>query len=151
MSGGGVMQGSVDLSSNLDAYVALVVALADPGAEREARLRSAGLDEPSWEAIDAAWQARLSEAMGAEQDDVPPLVLAYAQAFTLAQSARGGPPLSFERFVEATRAVRGAADVMQELRKLGLTFEQFLVAQRYWLGAMTTDAGLSARFVAALA
>jgi hypothetical protein len=145
------VQGSTDRRSNLDAYVALVVALAEAGAEREARLRSAGLDDATWEAIDAEWQARLSAAMSAEHEGVPPLIAAYAQAFALAQAARGGPPLAFERFLEATRAMRSSADVMQALQRLGLTFEQFLVAQRYWLSIMASDAGLSARFVEALA
>jgi hypothetical protein len=144
------VQGSTDRRSNLDAYVALVVALAEAGADREALLRSANLDEPTWGAIEADWQARLSEAMSAEHESVPPLVAAYAQAFALAQAARGGPPLEFERFLEATRVMRASADVMQELHRLGLTFEQFLIAQRYWLSTLATDAGLSARFVEAL-
>jgi hypothetical protein len=147
------VQGSTKLASDLDAYMALVAALAAPGADPEALFGLAGLDETQWEAIEAGWQARLSEAMASDDEGVPPLVSAYAEAFTRAQGvqgALGGPPLSFERFVEATRALQASADVTQELRRLGLGLEQFLAAQRHWVKAIAADPALSARFVEAL-
>jgi hypothetical protein len=67
-----------DLSNDLEAYAALAVALADPRGDRAALLAAHGLDEEAWEAIDDAWQARVSEA-GAEGDlaeGVPPFIAA---------------------------------------------------------------------------
>jgi hypothetical protein len=124
------------------------VALADPRGDRAALLAAHGLDEEAWEAIDDAWQARLSEA-GAEGDlaqGVPPLIAAYAEAFARAQRARAQHEVSFERFVEAARAMARGTDMATVLERLGLTLEDLLRAQQRWTAAMLADDALAERF-----
>jgi hypothetical protein len=137
---------------NLDAYARIAVALARAGAKRDAVLAAHGLDEGRWQEIDDAWQARLSEAMGAVGDDegVPPLLAEYSAAMERAQ-ADDSQVVPFERFVEATRAVRkGGGDVVKALERLGLSPDAYMRANRHWTQQMTRDEGLAERFRRAL-
>ena len=136
----------VDLSSDIEVYAALSAALADPAADRAALLAAHGLDEDTWDALDDAWQARLSAAEEGEGEGVPPLVAAHAEAFARAQRARAGAPLSFERFVEIARAMQRGSELATLLGRLGVSLDDFLTAQRTWTEAMIGDEGLAERF-----
>ncbi|WP_437593396.1 hypothetical protein [Sorangium sp. So ce1000] len=137
---------------DVEGYATLSARLADPSADRAALLAAHGLDEDSWEALDDAWQARLSEAD--EDDDeevgVPPLVAAFAETFARVQRARSKGELSFERFLEAARAMKRGTDMATVLSRLDLTLEDYLSAQQRWTAAMLEDEALMARFQRAM-
>lgn len=144
-----------DLSEDLEAYAELAAALADPTVDRDAVLAARGLDEESWAAIDEAWQARIEDDDEDEDDDeaiqgVPPLVAAWAEAFARAQRARAlrdpHEPVTFERFIEAMKAIRRGADMAGLLQRLGLTLEQLLLAEQRFTRAMLEDESLAERF-----
>ncbi len=136
---------------NLDAYARLTVALGRAGAARHSVLAAHGLDEARWEAIDDAWQARLSEAMDqiTEDQPVPPFLEQFSRAMDRAQSD-DTQVLSFERYVEGTLALRAGGDVSRALERLGLTMDEYLHAHRYWMRRMASDDELAARFQRAL-
>jgi hypothetical protein len=137
------------LEDDLEAYASLAAELSDPRVDRAAALAARGLDEDRWDAIDDAWQARLSEAdaAGAEEDDgVPALVVAHAEAFARAQRARVQDVLPFERFVEAARAFTRGEDLAAALKRLELTLDAYLRAQAHWTAEMIADDALAERF-----
>jgi hypothetical protein len=141
------MVASHDAEINLDAYARLTVVLARAGAGRDAALAAHGLDEARWQAIDDAWQARLSEALEDIGDDatVPPLVDAYSRAMERAQSAES-EIMTFERFLQATRAARAGGELAKSLERLGVTIDDYLRANRHYTLAMTEDDALAERF-----
>lgn len=130
------------------AYAALGAALADPACDRAAELRAHGLDEDTWAEADRAWQARLSRAMDAEPDGVPPLIAAYALAFERARAAQVGARevVSIERFADAIREIQRRGDPQAALSHLGLTLEQFIRANEHWTRRMLEDAALFERY-----
>ncbi len=136
---------------NLDAYARLTVAVARAGAKREAVLQAHGLDETRWQAIDDAWQMRLSEAMDQVTDEqpVPPFLEQFSHAMDRAQSEES-ETMTLDRFVAATRVVRAGGDVGRALERLGLTMEDYLRANRYFMQKMAKDDDLAARFQRAL-
>lgn len=141
-----------DPSQDVEVYATLSARLADPGADRAALLAEHGLDEASWEALDDAWQARIEEA---DEDDgeevgVPPLVAAFAETFARVQRSRAKSELSFERFLEAARAMKRGTDMATVLSRLDLTLEDYLSAQQRWTAAMLEDDELMARFQRAM-
>jgi hypothetical protein len=139
---------------DLDAWVELSVELSDPAVDRTAALRARGLDEDAWEALDDAWQQRLSDADahldagGGDPDGaVPPLVAVHAEAFARAQAARTqGPPLDFAAFVELTRAIERRPDIAAILRRFQVTLQQLLHSQAHWTKRMLEDPELARRF-----
>ncbi|WP_437282031.1 hypothetical protein WME90_16160 [Sorangium sp. So ce375] len=137
---------------DVEAYATLAAQLADPSADRAALLAEHGLDEAGWEALDDAWQARLSEADDEDGEDVgvPPLVVAFAEAFARAQRARAKSELSFERFLEAARELKRGTDMATVLSRLDLTLEDYLGAQQRWTAAMLEDEALMAQFQRAM-
>ncbi|WP_437553003.1 hypothetical protein WME95_17420 [Sorangium sp. So ce327] len=137
---------------DVEAYATLAAQLADPSADRAALLAAHGLDEAGWEALDDAWQARLSEADDddGEEVGVPPLVVAYAETFARVQRARAKSELSFERFLEAARGLKRGTDMATVLSRLDLTLEDYLSAQQRWTAAMLEDEALMARFQRAM-
>jgi hypothetical protein len=135
-----------DLRNDLEAYATLAAELADPRVDRRAVLAARGLDEDAWEALDDAWQARLEAADAADDDGVPPLIAAHAEAFARAQRARVGEILPFERFVAAARELRRGGDLASTLRRLELTLDTYLAAQGHWTARLLEDEELSARF-----
>jgi hypothetical protein len=141
-----------DLRTDLHAYVALAAELSDARVDRGAALAARGMDEDDWEAIDDAWQTRLSEAEaeGAAGSDIPPLVAAHAEAFSRAQLSRTREVLPFERFVIAARELGRGGDLASTLRRLDLTLDTYLAAQAHWTARMLEDEELSARFERAL-
>jgi hypothetical protein len=141
-----------DLAGDLDAYAAFALALADPNGDRGALLAARGLTEEAWEAIDDAWQARLSgaEADAANASGVPAFAAAFAEAFARAQRARARTEVSFDRFVEATRAMQRGTEMATVLKRLDLTLDDFLAEQARWTAAMLIDDALAERFRRAL-
>jgi hypothetical protein len=155
-----------DLAVDLAVYAALAAELADATADRAAALARHGLDEDGWEAIDDAWQARLSACADDDDGDgVPALVLAHAEAFGRAHRARAGEGLgvtlgaggvvvggvlSFERFLELARAMKRGTDLAMLLRRMGVRLEDYLAAQAHWTARMLEDEALAERFRQAL-
>ncbi len=135
-----------DLTRDLEAYAALQAELADPRVDRAAALAAHGLDEPRWDALDDAWQQRLSEAEDPEDAGIPPLVMAHAEAFTRAQRARVQGVLPFERFLEAARELRRGTDLAGTMKRLDLSLDSYLHAQAHWTAAMFEDDALAERF-----
>ncbi|HEY2512404.1 MAG TPA: hypothetical protein VGI39_16165 [Polyangiaceae bacterium] len=136
---------------NLDAYARLYVALSRAGARREEVLTAHGLDEARWQTIDDGWQARLSDALdqGTDEVPIPPFLAEFSRAMDRAQSD-DSQPISFEKFVEATRIVRRGGDLTKTLLTLGLTTEEYVRGNRFWMQRMAKDDELSARFQGAL-
>ena len=142
------------LTTDVRAYAALSVRLAEPDADRAAILAEHGLDEDGWDAIDDAWQERLSEAVDAmgDEETVPFLVKEHAEAFAAAQAARtrAGDPMPMERFVEVTLDIQRGQDVQHVLQRNGTTLHDYLRAQQHWLKKMMEDADLARRFEQAM-
>jgi hypothetical protein len=132
---------------NLDAYARLAVALARAGPDRATVLEAHGLDEGRWQAIDDLWQARLSDAMDQITDaaPVPPFIEQFSRAMDRAQSD-DSQVIAFERYAEATRAVRRGGEVAKSHARLGLTTDEYLRANRYWVQRMAEDDELAAAF-----
>lgn len=139
------------LTEDIEAYAALVAALADPSADRATTLDAHGLDEERWEALDNAWQARISADEEACGDKVPPLLAAYSDALARAQRARQkGAILSFEKFIELVRALRYGGDVTATLQRFGVTFQVLMASQQHWLEEMKKDDVLATRWQRAM-
>jgi hypothetical protein len=136
---------------NLDAYARLTVALARAGAKRADILAAHHLNESRWQSIDDLWQARLSDAMEAGTDEVPipPFLEQYSRAMDRAQSD-DSLVIPLERFADATRAVRRGGDIAQTLERLGLTYDDYLRANHYWMQRMAQDEDLAETFRRAL-
>lgn len=136
---------------NLDAYARLTVALGRAGENRQSVLAAHGLDEARWQAIDDAWQGRLSATLEdiTDEQPVPAFLEQYSKAMDRAQSD-DTQVISFERFVEATRAVRRGGEIARALERLGLTTDEYLHANRHWMQRMTKDEDLADRFQRAL-
>ena len=133
---------------DVEAYAALVVALSDETADRDAVLRAHGLDEAGWEALDAQWQEVLSSAMDVdvETDGVPRILSRYSDAFVRAQHARESAVLSIDHWALATRRISRSGDVAKTLADLGLTLPQFLEANLHWTKRMLEEPALADRF-----
>ena len=133
------------------AYAAIAVALAE-ASSREEVLAAAGLDEDSWEAVEDRWQERLSRAIDEQDTDsgacaVPPLMVEYDAAITEARArSNGAPPMSLERFAEATRQLRRGADPAAAVRQLGVSFGAYLRASAHWTARMAREPDLAERF-----
>lgn len=139
-----------DLLHDLEAYATLSAELLDPDVDRTAALAAHGLDEDGWEAIDEAWEKRLSEAGDDETDGVPPLIAAHAEAFARAQRARSKAVIPFARFLEAARELARGKDLSTALKRLDLTLETYLAAQAHWTARMLEDDALAKEFERAL-
>ena len=133
-------------ADDLETYVALAVALADPREDRARVLSAHGLDEERWEAIDEAWQARLGEAEADDPDAIPPFVAAFSEAFSRASIARAQKEISFERVLDAVREMRRGVDMATALDRLELGLDDFLRAQARWTAAMLEDDELAEHF-----
>lgn len=118
-------------------------------AGREARtevLARHGLDEASWETIDAQWQERLSEALDADDEDgVPALVAAYAAVYEQAQRELTSI-MSLEQFAELTRLLQASGDVHASLAKVGVELGDYVRASAHWSGRMAEDPAIEQRF-----
>jgi len=136
----------------IEEYAEISAALAEPDVDREAVLAARGLDEAAFAEIDRACQDALSRAMEADDDGVPPLLAAYAEAFGRARArlAADAGVISIERFGDATREISRRGDPVPTLGRLGISLADFLRANEHWTRRMLEDPALLARFRARL-
>jgi hypothetical protein len=130
---------------DVGAYARLSAQLAAAGSERDALLASHGLDEDGWDAIEQVWLERFSQAedVHGQGDGVPQLLAAYAEAFTAAQTELAGVVLTFERYVEITRAMSRGRDMAQLLDRFGIDLATYLHSHRHWTVKMASDRDLA--------
>lgn len=141
-----VTQGAAEGGADVDVrvFARICVALADGISSRAEALAAHRLDEEAWDAIEDAWQERLSRAMEEHDGEgVPPLIAAYGAA--LDEARAGGDVLTFERFAEATRQLQ-TGDPTRALAVAGVSLPSYLRANGYWTGRMATDPVLAERF-----
>ncbi|MDC3956959.1 hypothetical protein KEG38_24070 [Polyangium jinanense] len=134
---------------DLETYAAVMAELAAAGEARAEVLARRGLDEESWEGIDAHWQERLTEALAEEGEGVPALLAAYTAAYQAAQSALA-PPISLERFARITRLLQATGDLQAALAKVGATLADYVRSNEHWSRRMTEDPAEERRFREAL-
>lgn len=136
----------------IEDYAELCAELADPACDRGALLAAHGLDEASFAEIDRACQDALSRAMEGDDDGVPKLLAAYAEAFARARArlAKDAGLITIERFGDATREISRRGDPMPTLSRLGISLPDFLRANEHWTRRMLEDPALLARFRARL-
>lgn len=137
------------LDEDVEAYACLAVQLATAEAgQRDAMLQQHELDEAGYDALESRWLEKISRAEEAEEGDgVPPLLLAYANAFARAQRATSGDGVvPFERYVMITRGLSRGRDVAQVLDKQNLSLGQYLRAHQHWTTQLAGDPALALRF-----
>ncbi|APR75209.1 Hypothetical protein A7982_00555 [Minicystis rosea] len=129
-------------------YATLSATLAEPSCDRAAVLTTHGLDETSYAALDRHFQDRMSRAMDEEHDGVPPIIVAYAEAFERARAAlrREHDIISIERYADATREIQRRGDPLPALARVGISLEQFIRANEHWTRRMLEDPALLTRF-----
>jgi hypothetical protein len=149
MPGAGREYDDAGMDLDLPTYAAVAAELDSAGEERAQVLARHGLDEEQWEAIDGAWQQRLSDALDTDDDGVPELVAAYAAAYEQAQRAIA-PVMALEQFAELTRLLQASGDVRASLAKLGLQLGDYVRASAHWTGRMAAEPELERRFQLAL-
>jgi hypothetical protein len=132
----------VDLT--IEAYAAVMAELADAGEARAEALARRGLDDARWEAIDAHWQQRLSEALE-QEDGVADVITAYAAAYEAAQRALA-PPISLEQFALVTRFLQASGDIRASLSKVGVTLADYVRGSEHWSRQLAQDPDLERRF-----
>jgi len=153
-------------AEDLDAYAEILVALARTGtragggadggvgASRAEILARYGLDDATWEALDDAWQARLSADTDAELPEneesasVPPLIAAFDAAMTRAQKRLepAEAPVPLARFAEAMRELQRGVEITQALARARITMAEFMAANQYWTPRIVEDAEAAAEF-----
>jgi hypothetical protein len=133
---------------DIEAYAMLVVELAEGARPRDVILQAQNLDEAAWEALDAHWQAELSGAMATEEDGIPPLAAAYADAFRRARAAfrTDSEVLSIERYAHAMREIQQRGDPTAALAHAGIPLAAFLKASEHWMQRMASDPAILERF-----
>ena len=139
---------------DLERWVDLSTALAH-AEDRAALLSAHGLDEDSWAAIDAVFDAQISAAIHedtAEDALAPPWLerLGKAQAAAQARNAAAAP-LSFEAFVQVTRAIVASGDPVRIFEETKVTPMIFAQANMHWAKVMSTNPALAERFAAEIA
>ncbi|MEZ4446733.1 MAG: hypothetical protein R3B72_47080 [Polyangiaceae bacterium] len=137
-----------DLDADVKAYAALAAALAH-AADRGAVLDEHGLDEDGWEALEERWSERLAadeESFG-DRDGVPPLLVAYAEAFAEAsRRADASSLLGFEAYVAITRELARGREVDRVLKAHQVPLYLYLESHHHWTLRLATDTELAARF-----
>jgi len=133
---------------DIEAYAALQMRLI--GVEGEARaalLAAHGLTEESFDALDERAQDALSRALDASEAGVPPLVARYDAALKKAHEGLE-PPLSLDRFAEATLVMRAGGDPTKALARIGITFTDYFRSSQVWASRLSKDDELAQRFAA---
>jgi hypothetical protein len=123
--------------------------LAAAGEAREAVLARHGLDEERWDAIDTAWQARLSEALADEGDGVPAILSDFAAAYEAAQRALA-PPITLEQFARVTRLLAASGDLPAALAGADVSLGAYLRGSEHWSRRLAEEPETERRFEAAL-
>lgn len=139
---------------DLERWVDVATMLAQ-AEDRSAVLSAHGLDEESWAAVDAAFDAQISAAIHedtGEDELAPPLLerLGKAQAAAQARNATAAP-LSFEAFVQVTRAIVASGDPVRIFEETRITPMTFAQANMHWAKVMSTNPALAERFAAEIA
>lgn len=136
---------------DLERYAEIAAALA-AAENRDDTLARYGLTEETWETVDNAFQAQLSEAVAAhEADGMPDLVVRFSEAFNKAKERLStGEVMSFDKFVEVTRAVHRGTDIPRALANHGVTFAAYTRANQHWMQRVARDPALAARLRTAL-
>lgn len=134
---------------DLEAYATVMAELAAAGDARAEVLARRGLDEDRWDALDAEWQARLSEALDEDGDGVPALLAAYAAAYEAAQRALASP-LPLEQFARVTRLLQATGDMQAALAREGVTLSDYVRSSEHWSRRMAEDPAEERRFQDAL-
>ena len=130
---------------DIQAYAALVAALARAGDSRAEVLGRHGLDEASWDTIDSEWQTRLSEAWSEDGDGVPDLIARFSAAYAAAQRAMC-EPMPLEQFAEVTRLLQASGDLRASLAKVGAELADYVRAAEHWPKRMAEDPALERQF-----
>lgn len=135
----------------MEAYARIMAELCAAGPARAEVLARNGLDEDAWNAIDARWQARLSEALDDDDEGggVPQILSDYAAAYEAAQRSLG-PPISIEQFAHATRLLQASGDLQASLAKASLTLADYVRGSEHWSRRIAEDPELERRFHEAL-
>lgn len=135
---------------DIEAYAVLQLRLA--AEDREAVLREHGLSEEAFDALDARAQAALSAALDDPSLDVegpgvtlPPIVARYDAALRKASEGLE-PPLTLERFAEATVLLRSATDPIKALAARGMGFPEYQRSSAIWAARLSKDDVLARRF-----
>lgn len=134
---------------DVGAYAQLMAELAAAGEARADVLARHGLDEERWDAIDAAWQARLSDAMADEGDGAPAILSDFAAAYEAAQRALA-PPITLEQFARVTRLLDLVGDLSAALATVGVSFTDYLRGSEHWTRRLAEEPEIERRFDAAL-
>jgi hypothetical protein len=129
----------------IEAYAALMAELAAAGDARAEVLARHGLDEARWEAIDAHWQQRLSDALDEEGDGVAEILSAHAAAYEAAQRAAAAP-ISLEQLAQVTRLFQASGDLRASLAKVGVTLADYVRGTEHWSRRLAEDPELERRF-----
>ena len=132
-----------------EAYASLMAELAAAGETRADVLAQRGLDEARWDAIDTAFQHRLSEAVDTEDDGVPEILARYAAAYEKAQSVFS-PLISIEDLARVTRVFSATGDLRAALSRAGVQLSDFLRGSQHWSRRMAEDPESARAFEAAL-
>lgn len=139
---------------DLESYAELAALLSGAGQERARVLAGRGLDEDGWNAIEDAWQERLStsELEHGDADGPPPLVARFAELFARAQQAHaeGEEVLDLERYAAITRALSSGHDAARVLERHQVSLVLYLRSHRHWAQRFAEDDELALRFRDAL-
>jgi hypothetical protein len=139
----------VDLDIEAYARVMAELCSASHATSRAEVFARHGLDEDQWDAIDARWQARLSEALDEDGDGVSALIAAYASAYEAAQRSLAAP-ISLEQFAHVTRLLHATGDLRAALAKVGVELSDYVRGSEHWSRKLATEPDLERRFEAAL-
>jgi hypothetical protein len=134
---------------DVSAYAQVMAELADGGDPRAAVLARHGLDEDRWDAIDAAWQGRLSEALDDRGDGPPAILSAFAGAYEAAQRVLA-PPITLEQFARVTRLLDSTGDIQAALASVGVTLADYLRGSEHWSRRLAVEPETERRFDVAL-
>lgn len=137
------------MNPTIEEYAEVMAELAAAGDARAEVLARRGLDEAGWDAIDLAWQARLSEAMAQDDDGVGEVLSAHAAAYAAAQRALA-PSITLEQFAEVTRLLSASGDLRASLSRVGVSLADYVRGSEHWSGKIATDPDLERRFADAL-
>jgi hypothetical protein len=136
-----------DMGDDIEEYAQVMAELASAGDARREILARHGLDEARWDAIDAAWQAQLSEAMeqDADGEGIPEILSRYAAAYEVAQRSIS-PPISLDQFAQVMRLLDTSDDVHASLAKVGVTLADYVRGSEHWTRQLAGDPELERRF-----
>jgi hypothetical protein len=131
----------------LERYARLVLALAEPKADRGAILAAQQLNDESFEALETHWLGKLAQAEDAfgDADGVPPLLARYGAAMSRAQASHARGAMDLEQYAAITRALSRGRDVEQLLERHGTTLATYLHAHAQWTGRAAREPGVAER------